>query len=321
MLARGPSRLTVQGTAVQALGLRSIWQSTGIGPAVSSSWAQIAVFPPFSWVNWLGVQFTGAPAFYRYYLYYTLANSLAKRLCPGLHAQVVTGTTLGLVKSVSPDRYYDSIAGRLRALLLAQARLRAPAGQPAQPVPPRVLDEAAARLKSDPVLTEALGSTAALAMWHKLERTPWDDPALLRDSPPNSQSRWILEALRAGYLEELEAGSLGGELEAAGKTASRALEDLRTAVGAAARCAEQGVFEAVDGAGSLAEVEKASRVADNALSALEAVRAKASQHPAAAVDYQSRWETKLQSLLATHADAPLVAAELKRLVGVAPLRG
>jgi len=303
-------------SAVEVAGLGSLWEAIGIGPVAAGAWARLAVFPPFSWAQWLAVQFVNAPAFYRYYIYYTLGNALAKRLVPGLHAQLFTGTTLGLLKTVSADRYADAVAGRLRDLLIRQASLGVPRGQRAPQLPPAVLEAAMQRLKEDKVLTEALGSTAALAVWHKLERTPLNDPALLQDYPPDSQARWLLEALRAGYTGDLEEAARSGAVTEAAKEAVKALRALDEAVDAVALNTQHGILEA-GGAGGLAEVEKASSAAAEAMAALEKARAEDPRAAAVGAERRSSWEAKLAELRAAHAATPAVATALQRLAPAA----
>jgi len=302
---------------VKVASLGDAWRATGAGPLLLGFWGKLAVFPPFSWAEWLVLQIAAAPALYRYYLYYTLGSFVAKRLVPGQYAMIVTGTKLGLVKVASPAKYRDAVAERLAELLVKQAQLRAQPGEKVN-LSPQMLDAARQRLLADPVLTEALGSTSALAIWHKLERTPLDDPKLLQDAPSASQSRWIVEALRTLYGSDIEAAARTSALEAAAENASKELRALNEAVSAAVVCKQHGVFEAGTGDGGLAEVEKASEAAAAALSELEKARTQAPENAAVLAQRRKDWEAKATELQAAHRGMPAVAAELQRLAGPAP---
>lgn len=294
-----------------ASGLGSIWAASGAGPLVASTWARLAPIPPFSWAGWVFDRFSTAPKLYRYYIYYVLINSAAKALVPGLHAQVVTGTQLGVLKAVSQDRYNDAVSTRLKTLLQKQAQLRSGKptfGPPAQ-LPATVLEAVDARLKADPVLMEALGSTSALANWHKFEKTLLDDPALLKDAAPDSQAVWILEALRSGYMEDLQEAARSGATQLAAKKATQALKTLKEAVDSAEIVAQHGIFEDAD-VSSLAEVEKASAAASTALSALEQARA---HDPEQESKCRGAFSAKLGALATTHQGVPEVMDQLERL--------
>mmetsp|Transcript_7335 Transcript_7335/g.23104 ORF Transcript_7335/g.23104 Transcript_7335/m.23104 type:complete len:396 (-) Transcript_7335:93-1280(-) len=305
-----------QRPGVEATGLGSLLTTTGVGPAAVSIWARLAVVPPFSWINWLGVQFANAPAFYKYYIYYIVFSKLAQKLCPGIYAQIVTGTQLGIMKTVSFDKYGDAVGLRLRGLLIRQAQLNAPPGTSAPPLPPAVLEAAVRKMKQDKVLTEALGSTAALAVWHKLERTPLSDPTLLQDAAPTSQARWVLEALRKGYTHDLEAAARSGATAEAAKDAKEALQTLHEAVTAASLSSQYRLVEAgVDD--SITKVQEASAAAAKAVGALQEAM---TQDPAAAGQGQTlrkTWEAKAAELRATYAAVPAVAVELERLAPAA----
>lgn len=304
-----------QRSRVAAAGLGSIWAASGAGPIIASTWARLAPIPPFSWADWIYDRFTKAPKLYRYYIYYVLLNSAAKALAPGLHAQVVTGTQLGVLKAVSQDRYNDAVANRLKTLLQKQAQLRSGGstfGQPPAQLPATVLEQIDARLKSDPVLLEALGSTSALAVWHKFEKKTLDDPMLLKDAPPDSQARWILEALRSGYMDDLQEAARSGETQVKAKKAAQALKTLKEAVDSAELLVQNGLFEDAD-LSSLSEVEKASTAASAALEELKQARAHDPNGDELLSKQREACAAKLTTLVQTHAGVPAVINQLERL--------
>jgi len=253
-----------------------------------------------------------APKLYRYYIYYMLINSATKALVPGLHAQVVTGTQLGVLKMVSQDMYNDAVFRRLKTLLEKQAQLRSGSKFPPVKVPATVLEKAEARLKADPVLLEALGSTSGLAVWHKFEKTLLDDPTLLQDFSPDSQASWILEALRSGYVDDVQEAARSGATLLAAKKAAQALKTLKEAVDSSESVVQNGIFEVAD-ASSLAEVEKASTAASAALEALEQARAHDPESPSMLSTQNQAFNEKLSTLVQTHAGFPKVINQLKRL--------
>lgn len=291
-----------------------MWAASGVGPLVASAWVRLAPIPPFSWANWAVHYFMKAPKLYRYYILYVLLNSAAKALVPGIQAQVVTGTQLGVVKAVNQDMYNTMVSARLKTLLQKQAQLRSGSkfGQPPVQVPAAVLERAEARLKADPVLMEALGSTSALAVWHKFEKTLLDDAALLKDAPPDSQARWILEALRSGYVEDLQEAASSSATMLAAKKAVHALKTLKGAVDSAELVVQNGIFEDVE-VSSLAEVEKASAEASAALEALEQARAHDPQNAELRSKQGQAFDEKLMTLVQTHAGFPEIINQLKRL--------
>lgn len=299
---------------VAAAGLGAIWASSGVGPVVASTWARLAPIPPFSWADWIFDRFQKAPKLYKYYIYYVIINAATKALVPGLHAQVVTGTQLGVLKVVSQDRYNDAVSTRLKTLLQKQAQLRSGSkfGQPPAQLPATVVEQVDARLKADPVLMEALGSTSALKIWHKFEKTLLDDPALLKDEAPDSQARWILEALRSGYLDDLQEAARSGATQLASKKAAQALTTLKEAVDNAELLAHNGIFEDA-GVSSLADVEKASTAASAALEALEQARAHDPQGAELLSRQRQAFVEKLTTLVQAHAAVPAVIDQLTRL--------
>eukprot|EP00931_Biecheleriopsis_adriatica_P101858 TRINITY_DN76920_c0_g1_i1.p1 TRINITY_DN76920_c0_g1~~TRINITY_DN76920_c0_g1_i1.p1 ORF type:complete len:372 (+),score=92.39 TRINITY_DN76920_c0_g1_i1:33-1148(+) len=294
-------------------GVKSIWAASGVGPVLLAAWAKLAPYPPFSWMLWFVHQIAGAPKLYRYYIYYSFGNSLAKWLVPGIHAQIMTGTWLGLLKTVNPGAYADNVANRLRMLLIKQAKLKSGPGRQPE-LPKEALDLLCQRLKEDKVLVDVLGSTAVLGMWHKLERTPLDSPKLLNAWGAQSQERWVLEALNAGYYGDVQALASQSGLAVAAQNAATKMKALREAVDAAQFSAQQGVM--VSGsAGLLAQVDKASTDVASALHELGKAKEEAQKSAAgqAASDDAAAWQAKLKELQAAYAGMPAVAAELKRL--------
>lgn len=274
-------------------------------------WLKLAVSPPFSWINWMVLQVLHAPRLYQYYLAFSLLNSLGKWLAPGLQAQLVTGTWLGLLKSFYPKGYDADVALRLRGLLEKQAALRGTAGAGAQ-LTPQVLEQLTEQLNQDRPLADALGSTAALRLWHRWEKFPLDDPKLLETAPEGSQGRWILQALKDRYLGDVEAASRQTALAASAQEAHLRLRALREASDLLSFQASHGV-RSMD---QLLKVEKASESAEEALSKLEELKATVKALEASSPQQFSsagadEWARKLKQLQAKYA-VPAIAAELKR---------
>lgn len=289
----------------------STWSSSGIGPAAISLWAKLSPFPPFSWLHWMVLWVARAPKFYQYYMLYSLGNSLAKWLVPGLYAQVVSGTWLGVLKATNRGAYTAAITQRLQALLQKQAKLRAPKGEAAPQLGRAALESMAEQLKSDDALLDALSSTSTLGIWHRLEKVPLDDPQLIEGTSSDSQVRWVIEALRAGYMGDVETAGRQSVLEAAVLAASRRLRELREEVDKAAFEAQHGAL-GVGGGSTLGAVQEASTKAAAALAALEEARSRAREEDADRV----AWDAKLKDLLKAHAGVPAVTAELRRLADV-----
>jgi len=228
-------------------------------------------------------------------------------LLPGLHAQLFTGTWLGVLKTLNRGAYVSNVALRLKGLLEKQAQLRAPPGQRAQPLPPKILDALTEQLNADTALADALGSTTALSIWHRLCRVRLDEPKLLESLPPQSQGRWLVEAINARFLGDLESLVRDDALQAARTKASASLKALREAVDAAA-------FDARSELWDLTRVEEATAAAAAAAQELQKERQQASS---AAIEEVERrrtlWKATLGQLRSTHASVPAVTAELSRL--------
>lgn len=289
----------------------SLWFTSGIGPLLLGIWSKLAPYPPFSWAVKLFGMVAAAPAFYRYYLAYSLGTMVLKKVIPGTYAQLTTGTWLGFLKATSSGAYADAVATRLQGLLLKQAALKAGKGKPKPDLSKTALDAMSQQLKSDPVLLDALGSTTALGMWHKLEKTPLEDPSLVEGTPRDSQARWLVEALRAGYLGDVEAAARKNSLEVSAANAAQNFKRLAEAVDAAAFRARYEVH--ATGAGSaMANVEEASASAAASIKALEDSRSNSEENDVSGDD-RVAWNAKLQELLQLYADVPAVANELNRL--------
>jgi len=317
--APGPAALSAAlpafgGGAVQVKqAATSMWLASGIGPVLLGVWAKLAPFPPFSWLAMLASWVAAAPVFYRYYMLYSLGSMVLKRVIPGTYAQLTTGTWLSILKSTNTGAYADAVATRLQGLLVKQAALRAEKGKAKPTLSQAALDAMATQVKNDAVLLDALGSTTALGMWHKLEKTPLEDPSLVQGTQSDSQVRWLVEALRAGYLGDVETVARESALEAAAANASQSLKKLVEAVDATAFRARYSVH--CTGAGSaMASVEEASAAAAASIKALEDSRVQA-EESASGAD-RGRWEAKLQEMAQQYADVPAVANELQRLSGL-----
>lgn len=284
------------------------WTRSGLGPTLLALWAKLCVYWPFTWVNSLALWVMNAPKIYRYYLLFSFGNSLMKWLLPGLHGQLVTGTWLGILRTAAPPLYTETVSQRLKQLLIKQAGLRS-GGQAG--VSQEVLDGAVQRLKDDPTLLDALGSTSALRLWPRLEKMAIDDPGVLSGLAPDSQAAWIVEALRAGFLEDTEAAASEAKLLAASKEAARRMKALSEAVDTAGKSVKYGVFSS-EGSITLKAVEFASTRASEALQTLEQLKA-ASVAKEASKEARAQWFHELSRLHDTHAAVPSVAAELQRL--------
>lgn len=265
-------------------------------------WAKLSPTPPFSWVNWFFLQIAAAPSWMRVYILYSLANTLGKKLLPGVHAQLMTGTELGFLKAFNKRSYATSVTERLRTLLMKQAKLGLPPGRKAPELPKEVLDSLCERAKDDAVLLEALGSTTTLRIWHKLERTPLDSPELKQQFAAQSQELWIVEALLTGYYADVKRLAKESSLAALSTEAWERSESLKKAVDVAAFGAQQGVRNPA----LLQKVQKASEEAALALKAMS----KAREDTKLEAD---GWEGQLRVLQAAHKDVPAVQAELQRL--------
>lgn len=303
--------------AAKALSLGSLWASSGLGPLLLSVWAKLSPYPPFSWLNWMLLQVAKAPTYYKLYLAFWALNLAAKSFCPGLQAQLVTGSWLGLLKSFYPQGYTANVADRLRALLSKQVELRAPS-QKLFPDPRRqeVFDAAVEKLKEDPVLVDALGSTSALQIWHKLEKTKLEDPSLTVGLNPSSQTVWVIQALRMKFLKDIEAAARESVLGTAVQEASKRLEQLKEAVAVAEFSAQSGVFGTAPRS-AFSQVAQASAEAAKALEALEKAKA-LPKNLFDAQQEQTAWRSNVQELEEKHASHPAVVAMLQRLSQVPP---
>lgn len=269
-------------------------------------WAKLSPRWPFSWVDWFFGQIAAAPSWMRVYVIYSLVNMFAKMLLPGLHAQLMVGTELGFLKAFNKRSYANSVAERLRALLIKQAKLGVRPGQKAPELSKDVLDSLCERAKDDAVLLEALGSTTTLRIWHKLERTPLDSPELKQQFGAQSQELWLLEALQNGYYGDVKRLAKESSLAALSTQAWERCESLKKAVDIAAFGAQQGVKNPT----LLQKVEKASAEAASSLEALNKAREDTKLEGA------DLWEGQLRALQAAHKNVPAVQAELQRLADV-----
>jgi len=308
-----PAFLTVGGVQVKAA-VATYWEATGLGPVLFIYWSKLAPFPPFSWMQWMAGYMMGLPTFYKYYIAWSLFSALIKRVVPGTYAQLSTGTWLGILKSFNTNAYNEEVVKRLQALLLKQAELQAPRGAPKPKLSQGALDALSQQARADPVFLDALGSTTALGMWHNLERTPLTDESLVQDLPRDSQARWLVQALREGYIGDVAMAARESALEVAANAAADTLGKLREAVDSAAFGAKNGVL-AVGPGSSMARVQEASVKAAGAVEALQAARDRFAEAGGRADGSADRgaWQAKLQELSLAHASAPAVAAELRRL--------
>mmetsp|Transcript_59753 Transcript_59753/g.175299 ORF Transcript_59753/g.175299 Transcript_59753/m.175299 type:complete len:410 (-) Transcript_59753:31-1260(-) len=278
------------------------WAATGLGPIILLKWAWLSTYWPFTWVAWILNSIAGAPKFYKIYLCYSFGSSIAKWLFPSIHAQVATGTWLGVLQAFNQGMFANQVTMRLRELLVKQAKLQ---GKDV-PLPQATLDAAIERAKGDEALINVMGSAPGLAIWHKLEKLPLDSPALLEGLAPSSQARWMVETLRGSYLDDVKQASKRGTLDGAALKAALSLQVLSQAVDAAALAARSGY---ASGSKALEAVEKASKEATEAIEAVSVARL---EWPGVGID-SSGWDAKLKELETTYAEKPLVLAELKRL--------
>mmetsp|Transcript_54375 Transcript_54375/g.151480 ORF Transcript_54375/g.151480 Transcript_54375/m.151480 type:complete len:345 (-) Transcript_54375:50-1084(-) len=316
---RGRFRRPVQTKAITT-GLSAVWASSGVGPAAIGLWTRLSAYPPFSFVPWIIQWVLGWPKFARVYFMYSLADSLAKWLFPGLYLQITTGTWLGILATVSPKAYTRSVVQRLQQLLLKQVALRRKPGEPAPQLSQATLTAAETHLAEDPVLAQALGSMAILGIWHRMEKLPLDSPVLLESVPRDSQARWVLEALRASYFGDIEAAMAETNLNKAADDATKCLSRLREAVDTVAFKARHGVVQAgSEATKALVGVEQATAAAAKAMKALDEARAKAGHQPRLTNDPVARdaWLAKIRDLSSVHSGCPEVMAELLKLQSVA----
>mmetsp|Transcript_62228 Transcript_62228/g.148478 ORF Transcript_62228/g.148478 Transcript_62228/m.148478 type:complete len:376 (+) Transcript_62228:56-1183(+) len=280
-----------------------LWTSS-VGKAVLAVWAKLAPVPPFSWMVWIYGYIMGLPKVWRYYLILSMSQSLASWLIPGIYAQLVTGTWLGLLKMASPGMYSKNIAMRLLQLFGKQAKLR---GDEIPSATPEQLQQVSDDLAASPALADALGSVTVLGMWHKLEKTSFTSPELLGQMAPTSQARWAMEALEGLYNEQVKAA--GKDVSKQAGAAETALKQLTEAVTAAARRRQCGVLASRDGS-MLADVEKAG---DAALQALSNLRSAGAGKAAVPAQQEAAWQAKLEALRAKYSDHPALVEELDKL--------
>mmetsp|Transcript_33830 Transcript_33830/g.74024 ORF Transcript_33830/g.74024 Transcript_33830/m.74024 type:complete len:382 (+) Transcript_33830:46-1191(+) len=283
--------------------------------AALGAWASVSPFPPFSWIQWMVMQIAGMPGFWRLYFLYSIGDSLARKLFPGIHAQLISGSWLGLLATLHPPSYRDNIATRLEGLLTKQAQLLA-GGRNGPKVPQERIRAIASAVKDDMALSQVLGSVPVLGVWHRLEKVPLNDPSLLDRLPPQSQGRWALEALKAGYFEDVEAAVRSASVGQAADAAAQSMEQLKKAVDKASFRASHGILQA-GGASGLEEVEAASAEAAVAIEELDKAReAAAADRTGGDVGMQKAvWSSKVNQLCDTHSGVPAVTAQLRRLSG------
>jgi len=257
----------------------------------------------------MAVQLAGMPMLYRYYIYWSLLKPAVKKFFPALYAQVITGSYLAILKMARPNLYVQTVAMRLQQLLLKQAQLRSADGASGLQITKESADAIEMRLKGDPVMLDALGSTPALCIWHHLEKMRLDSPELEKKVKPGSQSHWVLQGLReGGYLDDLTDALRDTELTNAESKAALALQQLREAVDAATPAVRYGL--AIGSSPVVAKVEAASAEASEAMSALRDAQVRAGPQKE---NRNQSVQIKVQELSVTHAAEPTVMAELNRL--------
>eukprot|EP00439_Symbiodinium_sp_Y106_P079988 s349_g18.t1 len=294
-----------------ALKAKALWHATGLGSMISACWAQVAPYPPFSWIQSLTLQVWNAPKVWRYYILYTLADSVWKWLLPGLHAQVMTGLWLAFLRAFNARAYIEAVVNRVVSLLNQQAKLLS-GGQPIQ-IPEEVLDKLCVRLRNDGELLQVLGSSPALSLWYKLERSPLDSPKLRM--PEDSQQKYVLKALTDGYYRDIQAVVKEVVLVASAQEASSKMRQLHEALDAVRFAAKAKGGPLTQGTGGLMkQVDKASAEAADALITLSQAKVEA-QEAAMRVGkgLGKTWQAKLDELMVAHKEVPDVVTELRRL--------
>eukprot|EP00929_Paragymnodinium_shiwhaense_P025210 TRINITY_DN15309_c0_g1_i1.p1 TRINITY_DN15309_c0_g1~~TRINITY_DN15309_c0_g1_i1.p1 ORF type:complete len:313 (+),score=79.16 TRINITY_DN15309_c0_g1_i1:101-1039(+) len=187
-------------------------------------WLRLVPYPPFSWMQWAWLQVVALPRWWKVYMFFSLGSSFAKMLIPGLYNQLVTGTWLSILSIAAPPIYEKFIVQRLTELLQKQAALRQVPGQPRVQLSQATVAAVETQLKDNPTLLEALGSVPVLGYWHRLEKYRLDSPEVLEGVPESSQLRWVVEALRGGYLDDLEATAASTNLGKAATDAGASLQ-------------------------------------------------------------------------------------------------